>query len=68
VSVVTSVRVYTLFDSQAALAKFNNHIDPHTQGTSIGRFEESSTTTNLNELIGTVVSSAVSAAIKGATK
>jgi hypothetical protein len=68
-TVKTSVRSYTLWDSQAALAKFNNRGETVTSnewaaGTYIGTLNQSSSSTNINELAGAVVGAAVSAAIK----
>jgi hypothetical protein len=67
--VKTSVRAYTLWDGQSALAKFTNRGETVTSnewsaGTYIGSLSQSSSSTNINELAGAVVGAAVSAAIK----
>ena len=54
----TKVRIYTLFDSQSAVAKFKNG----PTGTTIGSVTESSSSTNLNSLVEAVVGAAVRAA------
>ena len=64
VTVTTSVRAYTLFDSQAALAKLNTRVQPQVSGTSIGALREESSATNVVDLVSAVVSAAVSAALK----
>ncbi len=65
----TYVTVTTFFDSTSALAKFQNRgsttqSNEWAAGTSVGTLNQSATSTNLNELIGTVVSAAVKAAAK----
>jgi hypothetical protein len=70
--IVTHVTSYTLFDSQAALTKFQNRgtltsSNEWSPGTSIGALnQQSQTTTNFNDLIGTVVKAAVQGAVTGA--
>jgi len=68
-TIKTSVRSYTLWDSQAALAKFNNRgetvgSNEWAAGTYIGSLNQSSSSSNINELAGAVVGAAVNAAIK----
>ena len=67
----TRVRVYTLFDSQSALAKFRNTTGitgtngwTYPSGTTIGTLDQSSSSTNLNVLIESVVNGAVQGALK----
>jgi hypothetical protein len=67
--VTTVVTAYTVFDSQSALAKFQNRgqltsSNEWAPGTSIGTLNQSATSTNLNEILGVVVGAAVKAAIK----
>jgi hypothetical protein len=63
------VYAVTFFDAHSDLAKFRNATDTTTNGqfsagTSIGSLNQTSqTTTNFNELVGTIVN----AAVKGAT-
>jgi len=68
-TVTTRVTSYTLWDSDAALAKFQNRgvltrSNEWAPGTSIGSLSQASTSTNINELISSVVAAAVKAAIK----
>ncbi len=63
--------VTTFFDSTSALTKFQNRAsltqsNEWAAGTSIGQLNQTATSTNLNDLIGTVVGAAVQGAIKGA--
>ena len=67
--VVTTVTAYSLFDSTGNLTKFQNRgtltsSNEWAPGTSIGTLSQSSTSTNLNDIVGTVVGAAVKAAIK----
>jgi hypothetical protein len=69
VTVTTSVRAYTLFDSQSQLTKFANRgtmtqSNQWAPGTTIGQLNQESSSTNLNAIIGTVVEAAVTAAKK----
>jgi len=55
----TSVRVYTLFDGQANLTRFNNKSGYSTNGgfspgSYVGTLNEASTSTNLVDIIGAV--------------
>lgn len=70
---LTLVRAYTLFDSQSALTKFRNttgqvgngsNIWSYAPGTSIGGLDQAASGTNFNDLVGTIVGAAVSAAKK----
>jgi len=68
-TVKTRVTSYTLWDSDAQLAKFQNRgamtrSNEWAPGTSIGGLNQSSTSTNINDLLGTVVGAAVKAAVK----
>jgi hypothetical protein len=67
--VTTVVTSYTLWDGNAALAKFQNRgmvtrSNEWAPGTSIGSLNQQTTSTNINDLIGTVVGAAVRAAAK----
>lgn len=67
--VTTVVTSYTLWDSQAALARFQNrgvvtHSNEWAPGTTIGSLNQSSSSTNVNDLIGTVVGAAIKAGVK----
>jgi hypothetical protein len=66
--VTTRVRSYTLFDGEAQLAKFANRgtmtqSNQWAAGTTIGAMNQSSSSTNINELIGAVVQGAVKGAV-----
>ncbi len=63
------VTVTTFFDANSNLTKFQNRAtltesNQWAAGTSVGSLNQTATSTNLNELIGTVVSAAVKAAAK----
>lgn len=65
----TSVRVYTLWDATSQLTKFSNRSGYTTNGsfgpgTYATGLNESSTSTNINELIGIIIGAAVKAAAK----
>lgn len=65
----TTVRAYTLFDSQSALTKFQNRgvvtrSNEWANGTSIGQLNQAASSTNLNSIISDVVGAAVKAAVK----
>lgn len=65
------VTVTTFYDSQSALTKFQNRAsltqsNEWAAGTSVGSLNQSATSTNLNDLVGTVVQAAVAGAIKAA--
>lgn len=69
----TAATAYTLWDANSTLAKFRNQSSPSgfgsntfAPGTYMQNLNESSTSTNINDLIYSVVGAAVSAAIKGA--
>jgi hypothetical protein len=71
----TRVRVYTLWDSTSGLSKFRNSTGGVgtngfilTGGTTIGTLDQSSTSTNINELLGVIVQGAVMGAVKAAGK
>jgi len=66
-TVTTRVTSYTIFDSNAELAKFRNagqltRSNEWAPGTTIGSLNQSSSSTNLTEIIGAVVGAAVKAA------
>jgi hypothetical protein len=68
-TVRTKVSSYTLWDSQSALTKFQNrgattHSNEWAPGTTIGSVSQSSSSTNINDLAGTVVGAAVRAAVR----
>lgn len=67
--VTTVVTAYSLFDSTGNLTKFQNRgqltsSNEWSPGTTIGSLSQTSTSTNLNDILGTVVGAAVKAAIK----
>jgi hypothetical protein len=66
----TVATAYTLWDANSTLAKFRNQSSPSgfgsntfAPGTYMQNLNESSTSTNINELIGVVVGAAVKAAV-----
>ena len=69
----TVATAYTLWDANSSLAKFKNQSSPSNYGsntfapgTYMVNVAESATSTNVNDLVASVVGAAVSAAIKGA--
>lgn len=71
----TKVRCYTLFDGNAALTKFRNSAGGmssngmvFTSGTTIQGLTQEASGTNVNDLVGTVVSAAVQGAVTAAKK
>ena len=68
--VTTTVTAYSLFDSTGNLTKFQNRgtltsSNEWAPGTTIGTLSQTSSSTNLNDIVGIIVSSAVSGAVKG---
>jgi hypothetical protein len=58
----TTIRAYTLFDSQSALAKFSNKVsDKGPSGTTIAGLEQSATTTNAFQGAGEMLGAALKA-------
>lgn len=69
--VTTTVTAYSLWDAQGNLTKFQNRgvttsSNEWAPGTSIAGLSQSAQSTNINDLIGTVVGAAVQGAVKGA--
>ena len=69
----TVATAYTLWDANSSLAKFRNQSSPSSYGsnnfapgTYLSNVTMDSTSTNINALVGTIVSAAVEGALKGA--
>jgi len=71
----TIVRVCTFFDSTSSLTKFRNttgqagtgsNVWAYPSGSTIGAYDASVTSSNLDQLIGLIVQGAVAGAVKGA--
>jgi len=60
----TTLKVYTLFDSSSALSKAANHVTDKTSGTTVSGLDQSSSSTNLNSIVESIVGAAVKAATK----
>lgn len=65
-TVTTTVRCYTLFDSQAQLTKFNNRgqlvvSNEWAPGTYVGSLSQNSSTTNVNAILASMVAAAIKA-------
>jgi len=59
-------KITTFWDSKSDIARLRASTTDKTQGLTVGSISQESTSTNINDLVGTVVSAAVQGAVKAA--
>jgi hypothetical protein len=64
--ITTRVKAWTAFDSSSQLSQFKASQTDKTQGASVGSLSQSSTSTNVANIVNAAVSGAVQGAIKAA--